>query len=214
MVASSPRPPETTNGDEVDSTAKGGNTPALEGVPSAKEGSTAAKERNPSSPALPTSPGAVTGTPPAATDSIGNLQQTVSLLIAERADLQAQISSLKGASISARRDSQLLDEGRGLITRLEGEKAALEARLTEAEERVGAAKGLQVELEKAEKEAREVKRERDEMVRAREGVEAGMREREEKEGEKMRELERARERESGLEAEVGRLRLVSLLAEG
>lgn len=146
------------------------------------------------------------------TDPTANLHQTVSLLIAERSDLQTQIVSLQSSLASAKADSQLLSEGRVLISRLEGEKRDLANRVEELDERVKRAEEGTSELANVRREAVDLRRERDELVSARDAVEGRRRGIEETERERGRELERAREREGGLEAEVGRLRQVGSIA--
>lgn len=145
----------------------------------------------------------------ASSDPVVNLQRTVSLLIAERSDLQTQIASLQALLTSAKGDSQLLAEGRTLISQLEREKRDLEAGLNESNERANKAAETAIELRKAETQLESLRKEREDLVGQIGDVEKRRLEREEGERVRTRELERAREREGGLEAEVGRLRQVS-----
>jgi len=142
------------------------------------------------------------------------LQETISNLLAERSDLQDQISKLQRSLQSAEAESKLLEEGRALITKLEGEKSDLETKLTGLEERATKADTLQGQVEELEKKLDVLRNERDELKRAAEEIEES-REKElgevkEKADELEKSLSRAREREGGLEAEVGRLRSVRL----
>lgn len=149
-------------------------------------------------------------------DSLGNLQETISLLMAERSDLQSQITGLKESLEAAKGDSKLLEEGRALISTLEQEKRSLEDRL-EAEakksERVVELQGTSWRLEE------ELVALRKEHIEAKSRSESELAESKRKEEEfqsKVTEaekaLERAREREGGLEAEIGRLRQVGPLS--
>ena len=150
----------------------------------------------------------------AAGDSLANLQQTVSLLIAERTELQSQVTGLNTALTAAKADAVLLDEGRALIARLEGEKGELEARLQELTGKADRVGGLEDDLASARQEVEQVRSERDgleeELTEARRAADEGKKEVEEKVGELEKSLERSRERQGGLESELGRLRTVSL----
>jgi len=168
--------------------------------------------RDAHSPKVPSTDGIASPRPvlPASnsTDSIGNLQQTVSLLIAERADLQSQIACLQASLASAKGDSQLLAEGRVLISQLEGEKRDLLSRADELDERARKAEEESGELGNLRKEVEGLRKDRDGLIKERGLDEERRKEREQGEKERLKELERAREREGGLEAEVGRLRQV------
>jgi len=169
----------------------------------------AASPRPPPPPIVPSSPAPSSNQQSPPLDSSSNLRQTVSLLIAERSDLQSQITILQASLSSARGDSQLLAEGRTLIVQLEGEKRDLESRLGELDERAKKAEEGVAELGTVRNEVDGLRKERDNLTRQRDGAEEGRKEKEDGERERMKELERAREREGGLEAEVGRLRHVS-----
>lgn len=146
-------------------------------------------------------------------DSITNLQQTVTLLNAERKDLQTTIESLKEELTSAKADSKLLVEARAVTARLEEEKRQLAAEVEAGEKRADEAAEAQDLLEKTRSELEASKKETEEAIVAKEGLEAEKEELEGKEGDRVKELEknleRAREREGVLEAEVGRLKQVS-----
>lgn len=147
--------------------------------------------------------------------STSRLQETISLLIAERSDLQEQLAKLKASLSAAEADSKLLAEGRDLITKLEGEKTDLESRLAKADEKSRLADELGAKVGSLEGDVKGLTEERDRLKDEAEEVEE--RRRKEGEGEKERtdelekSLSRAREREGGLEAEIGRLRSVSRL---
>ena len=146
-------------------------------------------------------------------DSLANLQQTVSLLIAERTDLQNRATGLQTSLNSSKADSQLLAEGRTLIARLEEEKSALETQLEKEKGTSREVVGLEESVTRLKKELGQLRGERDKLQR--ESKEhTSIREQDRKrDQEKIDELakvvDRARERESGLETEVGRLRQVS-----
>lgn len=113
-------------------------------------------------------------------------------LIVERDELQSRLAA---ESASAQADRQLLEEGRGVIARLEEEKATLEARISELD---AAADEARAELEA-------LRKSHDEEAAGRADQEAVRRE---ALVDLERSLGRAREREGGLEAEVARLRQV------
>ncbi|KAK4686182.1 hypothetical protein P7C73_g3947, partial [Tremellales sp. Uapishka_1] len=140
------------------------------------------------------------------TDSLANLQQTVSLLIAERSDLQARLAKLQAELSAAKGDSQLLEEGRGLMARLDEEKTALEERLSVAETGMENAKEVEKEVERLKEQLDKAEREKEGLRGVVEGLEKKYREMTEGEEGKAGELEKARVREGGLEAEIGRLR--------
>ena len=146
------------------------------------------------------------------TDSLANLQQTVSLLIAERTDLQNQVSELKTSLKSSETDGKLLSEGRTLISSLEAEKAKLQADLEAARGENEKSKGLEDQVSKLEKDLADV-REREKEVNEKMDQmkhEEEMRSKslEQEKADLQRSLDRVREREGGLETEVGRLRQV------
>ena len=97
-----------------------------------------------------------------------------------------------------------------MISQLEGEKRDLETGLSESNERANKADETAIELRKAESQLEPLRKERDDMARQMNELERKRVEREEGDRVWTRELERAREREGGLEAEVGRLRQVSV----
>ncbi|ORY29119.1 hypothetical protein BCR39DRAFT_598805 [Naematelia encephala] len=143
-------------------------------------------------------------------DSAVKLQETISLLIQERADLQSRIAGLEGELNKAKAQSQLLEEGRALIGKLEEEKRELEEKLTKAEMDGTRVKKLEENIEKVHEERDNMLFERDLLIKERDDAEAGRIACEEgvagRVGDVEKQLERARERESGLEAEIARLR--------
>lgn len=145
--------------------------------------------------------------------TIINLQETVSLLIAERTDLQSQLAAVTASLHAAKADSGLLAEGRALIGTLEGEKADLETRLDEASRRADRVEGLEKELGEAQKQAESAGAENErldgEVKRLQKENEEAGKKLQEKVEELEKGLERSREREGGLEAELRRLRSVS-----
>jgi DNA repair exonuclease SbcCD ATPase subunit len=150
-----------------------------------------------------------------AEDSTARLQETISLLIAERSDLQEQLAKLKTSLSAAEADSKLLAEGRDLITKLEAEKTDLESRLSQAEGESRRAAELDTKVSELERSVQDLRYERDKTKKEAEEGEEERRKQVEEGKERVEELEkglsRAREREGGLEAEVGRLRSVSLV---
>ncbi|KAK8843491.1 hypothetical protein IAR55_007151 [Kwoniella newhampshirensis] len=147
--------------------------------------------------------------PPSA-ESNATLQETVSLLIAERSDLQTQLADVKAQLATAKGDSQLLAEGRILIAQLEEDKKSLEARSVKAEEEAAKVTEMEGEASKISEELQDLRKERDELRFEKEKLGDQVRAAIESEKEKIEELEtaleRSRGREGGLEAEVGRLR--------
>ncbi|WRT68837.1 uncharacterized protein IL334_005818 [Kwoniella shivajii] len=174
------------------------------------------QEKQQSSPevAVPPSPKPVGTSPPlpaeAPSDNTSKLQETVSLLIFERSDLQNQIADLQSQLSTAKGDSQLLVEGRTLISRLEQDKVELETKLGESEKEAGKSAELEREAERIRKDLDNVESERDVLQSDKERLERELRDVSEKEKERIAELEKAlereRTRESGLETEIGRLR--------
>jgi chromosome segregation ATPase len=147
-------------------------------------------------------------------DSVTNLQQTVSLLIAERTDLQTGVASLKKDLSSAKADAALLSEARDVTSRLEEEKKQLEGKVSEGEKKAKAAAEIKSLLEKVRGELAAAKKETEEAVAAKEAAEDETEELKGKEGERVAELEknleRAQAHEGVLEAEIGRLKQVRL----
>lgn len=146
-------------------------------------------------------------------ESIANLQQTVSLLIAERTDLQTEVAGLKKDLASAQSDAQLLAEARDVTSRLVEEKKELEGKVAEGEAKGKEAAETKTLLDKVRQELGAAKKEVEEAVAAKEAAEDEKEELKGKEGERVAELtknlERAQAREGVLEAEVGRLKQVS-----
>jgi len=145
--------------------------------------------------------------------TITNLQETVSLLIAERTDLQNQVAALTTSLNAAKAESGLLAEGRALISKLEADKADLEARLEETSRRAERVGGLEKDVAdlqaQAEKKRSENERLEGEVDRLQAENEEAGKKLQEKVEELDKGLERSRQREGGLEAELGRLRSVS-----
>lgn len=152
-------------------------------------------------------------TSPLAQDPASNLQETVSLLIAERVDLQGQLAKLEASLAAAKGDSQLLVEGRTLISRLEREKVELEQQLGRATEDEKRRRSVDDDFEKMRDEFEGLRMERDRLVKEQQEAKAARKQEDHRNEERIAEvekqLERIREREGGLEAEVGRLRQVS-----
>ena len=148
-------------------------------------------------------------------DPRSTLQETVSLLIKERTDLQGQVVELQRQLGSAKGDTQLLAEGRVLITKLEEDKRELESKLEDAKGAASEVERLEGEVRKLGDESDGLRKESSRLVRSLEEGQTKAAEARRKDLEAMGELEksvnRARERESGLEAEVARLRQVSEL---
>lgn len=167
-------------------------------------GATEEKEANEERPAPPVKT--------ASSDSVTNLQESITNLLAERADLQKDVADLTAQLGSARSDQQLLAEAREVTARLEGEKCEMEERLNAAGEEAAKGKETATALEAARRELEGAKKETEDARSAREALEAELEEREGKEGERVAELEktleRARQREGALETEVGRLKQV------
>jgi SMC interacting uncharacterized protein involved in chromosome segregation len=147
-------------------------------------------------------------------DSIPDLQQTVSLLTADRTNLQNEVKNLQAQLNTNIGSSQLLQEGRTVIAKLEAEKLAARQRIDELEEGLARRTDSERELQARKQEHEGLTRERNLLQREKEQVEISLSDETERirgEMEELRKgLERAREREGGLEAEVGRLRTVSI----
>jgi DNA repair exonuclease SbcCD ATPase subunit len=219
--ADSPRPSLSLSNED----RKGAASPVVEASQEPVNGSTAAdangkESHNDAEPVAELQPstskeqtGASVEGSRRSSNSLANLQETVSNLLAERTDLQAEITRLKAVETSAKSDASLLDEGRTLIARLEEEKKALEDKVDAAD--VAAKKTAETEaaLEKVRGELETAKRETDVALAAQEALEDKLEEHKGKEGERVAELEkvleREREREGSLEAEIGRLKQVS-----
>jgi chromosome segregation ATPase len=147
------------------------------------------------------------------TEAISTLQQTVSLLISERTELQAKLAESVSQLDSSRGNARLLDEGRSFASKLEFEKGALERKITDLEAAVKDMEGLRTDLSSSHDEVERLTQDLITVQRERDESQASQAELKERAEEKTAELEtnlgRARERESGLEAELGRLRQVS-----
>ena len=146
-------------------------------------------------------------------NSLGNLQQTVTLLMSEQIELQSQVSSLQQSLDAAKGDAQLLVEGRSLIAQLEAENEELVARIGQLTRERDSMLPVQAELETERKKSAEARRQRDtlqsKLELAARGSEDELRQSRDRETELEKSLERAQAREGGLEAELGRLRQVS-----
>lgn len=150
----------------------------------------------------------------ASSESLANLQETVSLLLNERSEFQSQLSSLRSELEKAQGDSKLLEQGRELIKNLEEEKRSLEFQLNEAQAKAARIEGLESEVKSAGSELEGVKKAKESLQEEKERLESELVAQRDAEKERVGELEKAiersREREGGLEAEIGRLRQVCL----
>jgi chromosome segregation ATPase len=140
-------------------------------------------------------------------------QATISLLIAERADLQSQLAARDTDLSTAKASSKLVEEGQAIIARLEGEKTDLDERVKRLEEEAKQNQGLEGDLTQAKKDIEDLRTGRDELEANAKKVEAKLQEEKDRNAEAVagleRNLERARDKEGGLEKELGRLRHVS-----
>lgn len=145
-------------------------------------------------------------------DSLANLQETVSLLLNERSELQSQLSSLRSEFETAQGDTKLLEQGRELIKDLEEEKRSLEFQLNEAQDKAARIEGLERQVKSTENELEGVKKTKEYLQEEKERLESELVVQRDAEKERVVELEKAiersREREGGLEAEIRRLRQV------